>query len=459
MKFIIKHPNFALMFGDIFISFLSFYAGFSIRFHNYNIFSFEDYNPLLPKAIIFAICIVFISFLIDLYSLERIEGRKEICSKIFLVGCIAFITLASFYYFIPYMKLGRGILFIAVFFSIITLSIWHILYDLFLKKMPGIVKNVLILGTGPVARTLGNLFDSKKINLALAGYVNCVNEPVSVPHKYIIGNGYSLFDIASKERVNKIVISLTERRGTFPVKEVLDCKLKGIDIIDAPSFYEQVSGKLLIENLNPSWFIFSDGFKETIYKRFFKRYLDIFIALIGITISIPFLIIVPFLIKSDSNGYVLLKQERVGEGEKLFTLYKFRTMVDGAENDTGPVWTQENDSRITRIGRFLRKSRLDEIPQLFNVLRGDMSLIGPRPERPFFVKSLKKQIPYYSERLYVKPGITGWAQVRYEYGDSIEDSLEKLRYDLYYIKHLSFFIDFLIVLDTIKVIFFGRGGR
>jgi sugar transferase (PEP-CTERM system associated) len=328
-----------------------------------------------------------------------------------------------------------------------------------MRKIPGIVKNVLILGTGPVAKSLGNLFDATKHNLALAGYVNCLNEPVHVPHKYILNNGYSLFDIALKERANKIVISLTERRGTFPVKEVLDCKLKGIDVIDAPSFYEQISGKLLIENLNPSWFIFSDGFKETIYKRFIKRVLDFLIALIGITISIPFFIILPILIKLESKGPILLRQERVGEGEKQFILYKFRTMVDGAEKHLGPVWSQENDNRITRLGRFLRKSRLDELPQLYNVLRGDMSLIGPRPERSFFVTTLKKQLPYYSERLYVKPGITGWAQVRHEYGDSIVDALEKLRYDLYYIKHLSFFLDFLIILDTTKVIFFGRGGR
>ncbi|MCK5427277.1 MAG: sugar transferase, partial [Thermodesulfovibrionia bacterium] len=205
--------------------------------------------------------------------------------------------------------------------------------------------------------------------------------------------------------------------------------------------------------------IFSDGFKETIYKKYFKRIFDFFIALIGFTISIPFFIIIPFLIKLDSKGPILLRQERVGEGEKQFMLYKFRTMVDGAEKHSGPVWSQEKDNRVTRLGKFLRKSRLDELPQLYNVLRGDMSLIGPRPERAFFVSTLKKQLPYYSERLYVKPGITGWAQVRYEYGDSIVDSLEKLRYDLYYIKHLSFFLDFLIILDTTKIIFFRRSGR
>jgi len=325
--------------------------------------------------------------------------------------------------------------------------------------MPGVAKRVLILGTGPIAKTMGRLFDTTRNNLALAGYVNCVNEPILVPQKNIVGNGDTLLSIALKEKAQQIVVSLTEKRGTFPVREVLDCKLKGINIVDGPSFYEQMTGKLLVENISPSWFIFSDGFRVTIFRRYLKRVCDVVAAFLGLILSLPFLFIVPVLIKLDSKGPVLLKQKRIGEGEKVFTLYKFRTMVDGAEKNTGPVWTQENDNRITRLGKFLRKSRLDEIPQLFNVLRGDMSFIGPRPERPFFVESLKKQIPFYSERHCVKPGITGWAQVRYEYGDSIEDAVEKLRYDLYYIKHLSFALDLLIILDTARVIFFGRGGR
>jgi sugar transferase (PEP-CTERM system associated) len=460
---LIKNPVFArnavLISGDIIIGFLSFYAGFYVRFYYERFFSLSQYDPLLLRAVIFSFLIVFISFLMDIYRVDRTEGRKELFLKITLTGFFAFFTLAAIYYFIPSVHLGRGILLIAISFSVILRSIWHIAYDFSLGRIPGVAKNVLILGTGPVARTLGRLFETTRNNLALAGYINCINEPVYVPHKYVIGNGESLLDIALKERADKIVISLTEKRGTLPVREILDCKLKGIDIIDAPSFYEQMSGKLLIENVNPSWFIFSDGFKGTVYRKYFKRILDTVIAVIGLTISIPFLIIIPLLIKLDSKGPVLLRQERVGEGGRTFTLYKFRTMIDRAEKDSGPVWTQPNDNRITRLGRFLRKSRLDEIPQLYNVLRGDMSIIGPRPERPFFVESLEKQIPYYSERLCVKPGITGWAQVRYEYGDSIEDAMEKLRYDLYYIKHLSFLLDFLIILDTIKVILFGRGGR
>jgi len=450
--------NIILFMGDCFITFVSFYIGIFIRFYNGSPHQLEQYFPLLPRAITFSIFILFMGFLMDLYGVGKGEGRKERFLRILFVGILAALTLAAFYYLVPALHIGRGILFIAVCVSIGIQSLWHIGYDLFLN-LPGVAKRVLILGTGPIAKTIGKVLSTNNNGFALSGYINCVNEPVLVPQNAVIGNGEGLLSIALKEKAHKIVVSLTERRGTFPVKEVLSCKLKGIDVVDGPSFYEQITGKLLVENINPSYFIFSDGFRLTPFKRYFKRLFDIVFAFVGIILSLPFFLIVPIFIRLDSKGPVLLKQKRVGEGEKIFTLYKFRTMVQDAEKATGPVWSKAGDTRITRIGKFLRKSRLDEIPQLFNVLKGDMSFIGPRPERPFFVESLKKQIPYYSERHCVKPGITGWAQVRYEYGDSVEDALEKLRYDLYYIKHLSVFLDLLIILDTIRVIFFGRGGR
>ncbi|MEK6528750.1 MAG: TIGR03013 family XrtA/PEP-CTERM system glycosyltransferase [Nitrospirota bacterium] len=458
----LKNPiiskNTVLILGDGIISFLSLYLGVSIRFYFFKSFQLSQYEPILFKALIFSISVILMCFIMDLYSVENGKGKKEIFLKILFAGIFTCMALAALYYFLPLVEIGRGILFIAVCVSVVLQFAWHMAYD-FGLKIPGVAKRVLILGTGPIARTVGLLFDTTKSNLALAGYVNCLNEAVVVSQKYVIGNGDSLLSIALKEKVQQIVVSLTEKRGTFPVKEVLDCKLKGINVIDGPAFYEQMTGKLLVESINPSSIIFTDGFHTTIFKRYLKRVCDVFISLTGLIASSPFLIIVPILIRLDSKGPVLFRQERVGQGEKKFTLYKFRTMIDGAEDETGPVWTQENDVRITRLGKFLRISRLDEIPQLFNVLRGDMSFVGPRPERSFFVETLKKQIPYYSEKHCIKPGITGWAQVRYEYGDSVEDAVEKLGYDLYYIKHLSIFLDLLIILDTVKVIFFGRGGR
>jgi sugar transferase (PEP-CTERM system associated) len=265
--------------------------------------------------------------------------------------------------------------------------------------------------------------------------------------------------IVYKQTLIKIVVSLSERRGVFPLKDVLNCKFNGIKVIDAPSFYEERTGKLLIEDITPSWLIFSDGFRKTAMKCFCKRILDIFMASIGLMLTLPLFPVIALVIKIDSPGPIFFRQLRVGEKEKNFILYKFRTMKQNAESGTGPVWAQKNDSRITRVGKFLRRTRLDEIPQLYNVLVGDMSFIGPRPERPEFVEELKKIIPYYSERHSVKPGITGWAQIRYRYGASVEDSLEKLRYDLYYIKHLSLFLDVLIIMETTKIVLFGKGAR
>jgi exopolysaccharide biosynthesis polyprenyl glycosylphosphotransferase len=220
-----------------------------------------------------------------------------------------------------------------------------------------------------------------------------------------------------------------------------------------------MTGKLLLEHINPSWLIFSHGFRITNVSRLTKRVMDFSIALAGLFLALPILALVSLLIKLDSPGPVLFRQKRVGESDRIFTLLKFRTMRQDAENSTGAVWAQKNDPRVTRIGGFLRKSRIDEIPQLFNVLKGDMSLLGPRPERPEFMTELKGIIPYYSERHYVKPGVTGWAQVRYPYGASVADALEKLRYDMYYIKNWSLVFDLVIVFETIKVVLLGRGSR
>lgn len=450
--------NLVLIFGDIIIAFASVYASIFLRFFSLQSVSAQKYFPLLYKAVIFSIIVGFMCFFMELYNIEKRAGRKEIILKILLSGLLTAAVLAVLYYFIPSTQMGRGILFLALCITVLLQIILHMSYEL-LVKLPVGAKKVLILGTGPVAKTMGNILYGNNNGFALSGYINCIGEPVTVPSESVIGDGNSVLAVALREKVQKIIVSLTERRGTFPVREMLSCKLRGIDVVDGPFFYEQMTGKLLIENLNPSHVIFSEGFRITAFRSFLKRIFDVLFAGIGVIFSLPFLPVIPVLIKLDSKGPVLFKQRRVGEGEKSFTLYKFRTMIDGAENETGPVWSRKGDYRITKLGAFLRKSRLDEIPQLFNVIRGDMSFIGPRPERPFFVESLKKQIPYYSERHCIKPGITGWAQVRYEYGDSIEDVIEKMKYDLYYIKYQSILIDLLIVLDTVKVILFGRGAR
>jgi sugar transferase (PEP-CTERM system associated) len=449
------HTKLILIMGDLLIAFIAVYIGIFI--YTGGLFRLQGFFPF-PQAVTFSIIVVFMSFFVDVYHLKNQNSKKEILLKIMFAGFFSTITLATLYYFIPSIKIGRTVFSYALCVSVIFQLLWHIGYW-FILRLNVISTRVLILGTGPIAQTMGDLLLRNNNGLALAGYVNCLGEPIYVPRDNIIGKGEGLLDIALKEKVQQIVVSLSERRGTLPVREVLNCKLQGINIIDGPSFYEMITGKLLIENINPSHLIFSEGFRLTAIQRYLKRIVDTVFAVLGIMLSIPLLLIIPVLIKIDSKGPVFFKQKRVGEYEKKFTLYKFRTMLDDAEKNTGPVWSKANDSRITRLGKFLRKTRLDEIPQLFNVIWGDMSFIGPRPERPFFVESLKKQIPYYSERHCIKPGITGWAQVRYEYGDSVEDAIEKLRYDLYYIKYQSISLDMLILLDTVKVVFWGKGGR
>jgi sugar transferase (PEP-CTERM system associated) len=306
---------------------------------------------------------------------------------------------------------------------------------------------------------MGEIIPFSGNNYVLSGYVNCSNEPIHVPIGSILDTEGELYETVKRENADKIVVSLTERRGVLPLQEIMTCKLSGIEVIDAPSFYERMTGKLLLENITPSWFIFSDGFRITALVRFIKRVADVLFSAAGILLVLPFIPLIALAICLDSPGPILFRQVRVGEREKNFTLYKFRTMRQDAEKGTGAVWAKEKDPRVTRLGNFLRKSRIDEIPQLFNVLKGDMSLVGPRPERPEFIEKLKAVIPYYSERHFVKPGVTGWAQVRYPYGASVEDALEKLRYDLYYIKNLTLTFDLMIILETVKVVLFRRGGR
>ena len=275
----------------------------------------------------------------------------------------------------------------------------------------------------------------------------------------VIGSYDQLAEIVEREGIGKIVVALSDRRGALPIDVLLNYKLQGVNVEDVATFYEQVSGKIMLENLRPSWLVFSEDFFISPLARSAKRLQDILLAAAGSLAALPLALIVAVLIRLDSRGPVLFTQERVGQDGKLFTLLKFRSMQVDAEAITGPIYAEENDTRITRIGRILRNTRLDELPQLINVLKGDMSFVGPRPERRYFVEQFAKEIPYYTQRLSVKPGITGWAQVRYPYGANTEDAIEKLRLDLYYVKNMSFFFDLFILLRTVKIVLLGHGAR
>jgi sugar transferase (PEP-CTERM system associated) len=274
----------------------------------------------------------------------------------------------------------------------------------------------------------------------------------------ILGDYSDIPALCTEGHVDRIIVALDERRGTFPVEQLLLCRLKGIRIDDGMTFTEELAGKLSIENLRPSSLIFSDGFKRSVIFKRIKRGFDVVLSIVGLAVTMPLNVLLSAAIKVDSPGPVLYKQERVGKDGRLFRLLKFRSMREDAEPN-GPVWADVSDDRTTRVGKVIRKLRLDEIPQMLNVLRGEMSFVGPRPERPFFVEQLRKELPYYFQRHTVKPGITGWAQIKYPYGASKEDALEKLKYDYYYIKHMSLIFDLMVIMETIKTVLLSRGAR
>lgn len=377
---------------------------------------------------------------------DKTDGYSSLFISLILATNVAFLVYWQTGLF---MRLEEMVLLVLCLFGLFQSS-WIVLSRNW-QKIPGLVNRVVIVGNGELAEEMKGLALASGGRYQFRDFIECVPGEWADPEAQVDNPTREILDRAKKAKANKVVISLTERRGAFPLQEILSCKLSGMEVLDAPEFYERVNRKLMLENITPSWFIFSKGFKIMGLRRFFKRIGDIVLSLVGIILVSPLLPLVALAIKLDSPGPVLFKQVRVGKGDENFVIYKFRSMRRDAEKESGAVWAKQNDNRITKLGAFLRKSRIDEIPQLFNVLIGDMSLVGPRPERPEFVKDLKKVIPYYSERHFVKPGITGWAQVRYPYGASVEDAIEKLRYDLYYIKNYSLFFDFRIMIDTVSV--------
>ena len=317
---------------------------------------------------------------------------------------------------------------------------------------------LILLGDGEMAKTLEDeLKHLKDPGYEIVGYVGHDAEDPRELDCPNLGPVESLREIAIRHRVNVVAVTMSERRGHLPTLDLLNCRLAGMRVEEGEQIYERLTGKVSVRRLRPSYLIFSEGFQRSNLIFTIKRLMDIILSIVGLLLLLPLCTLVAILIKLDSRGPVFYGQTRVGKEGRVFTTYKFRTMVTDAEA-AGPQWAAKNDSRVTRIGAFLRKTRIDEIPQMWNVLRNEMSFVGPRPERPFFVEELRQEIPYYMERLLVKPGITGWAQINYQYGSSIEDALTKLQYDLYYIKNLSIFLDVVTLLRTVKVVVLRRGA-
>jgi sugar transferase (PEP-CTERM system associated) len=320
---------------------------------------------------------------------------------------------------------------------------------------------ILIFGAGTAARDVSETLLKNDPNAEIVGFVPGPNErEAAVPAHLILMLEDTLPALAGRLGVDEIVVALTERRsGSMPLRQLLDCKAAGVKVHDLNTHFEKTLGQIRIDYLNASWLIFGDGFNQGLWRTGVKRAFDLFCAIILLVLSLPVMLVTALLIKLESPGPVLYRQERTGLHGRSFSIAKFRSMRNDAEKDGKPVWAAANDARVTRVGAVIRRLRIDELPQLFNVLLGEMSLVGPRPERPYFVDQLTQEIPFYALRHSVKPGVTGWAQVRYPYGATVEDSQEKLQYDLYYVKNHTLFLDLLVLMETVGVVLTGKGAR
>jgi sugar transferase (PEP-CTERM system associated) len=395
----------------------------------------------------------------DLYDLTIVHSRAELLMRVMRAAGTGAIALAILSVMVPAVSVGHGIFVTSLWLLLIAIPLWRMAFD-GLTRDRRLEERVLILGTGPIARLVARQIRAQH-DFAYH-IVGCVTESrdadVAELGMPLLGTSADVSLLVLRHQIDRVIVSLSDRRGHLPIQELLRAKLSGVRIEDAATTYERISGKILTDGLAPSWLIFSDGFQASRGTRVVKRLIDVVLAAIGLLLAAPLMLLTAMAVWLDSSGPILYRQVRVGENDRLFTLWKFRSMRSDAERGQ-PIWATNNDSRVTRVGRVIRLTRLDELPQLLNVLRGDMSFVGPRPERPYFVQQLAAEIPFYAERHAVKPGVTGWAQVKYGYGSSVEDAMEKLRYDLYYIKHLSIGFDLTIVIDTVKVILCARGAQ
>ena len=397
----------------------------------------------------------------DFYDLTLVHSSRELVVRLLQAAGAASIVLAALYFVAPDLMIGNGIFVSALFVFLFAILVWRLAFNSVTGSLKLDEERVLFVGTGETARKVARqILDQHEFAYRVIGFIDDDASRIGerIVNPAIVGTPADIDRLIAEHQVDRIVVGLSDRRGKLPIDELLRAKMAGIRVEDSTTMYERVTGKILIDDLRPSWLIFSDGFAVSRLTRLMKRTIDLALALILAVVTLPLMALTAILILIEDGGPVLYRQERVGESGRTFVLSKFRSMRKDAEKGGKPIWARDGDDRVTRVGRFIRKTRLDELPQLWNVLSGNMSFVGPRPERPFFVEQLSQDIPFYQQRHAVKPGLTGWAQVKYRYGSSREDAMEKLRYDLYYIKHLSVIFDLTIVFDTVKVVLFRKGA-
>ena len=418
-------------------------------------------GPVAPKAVLVTAVVLLSLVAMGLYQFHQRLYFNESVVRVLVGLTLACLALAVLFYAYPPILIPRNIASVAVAYALVLLLLVRYV---FVRTVDEHVfrRTTLVYGAGDRAGSISGIRRrADRRGFKVVARVAALGDTVVGDQEVLRTDGRSIADIAIEKDAEEIVVAMDERRGNLPIRELLDARLKGIDVIDLLEFLERETGKIRIDLVSPGWLIFSPGFRRSSFSEFAKRLLDIVVSALLLLVTWPIMLFVALAIKIEDgfSAPVLYKQERVGQGNTPFNVVKFRSMREDAEEDGQAVWASQNDSRVTRVGNFLRQFRLDELPQIFNVLAGQMSIVGPRPERPEFVRELEENIPYYSERHIVKPGVTGWAQLKYTYGASEEDAVETLQYDLYYIKNQTIFLDVLIMLQTVEVVLWTKGAR
>ncbi len=418
-------------------------------------------NGWFKIALATGVCLLNL-YVYDLYDYIVMTNRRELMLRLVQALGIAWALLALLFYFVPQLMIGRGVSVISVPLVLVLLLGWRIAIHS-LTGHPEIGEKILVVGTGKTALdTAEAVWERRDAGYRIVGFIseNGAKPMDKLGKSIILGKGPDLESVIIKEKVDRVVIAVRERRGAFPTEALLRMSLAGdVSIEECTSFFERITGKVHVDMLRPSWLIFAGRRRDSRIKAVFREMMHRMLALVGLIVSFPIGLLTAIFIKLESRGPVFYKQERVGQNGHIFNVIKFRSMRTDAEKDGTPVWAVDNDARTTRVGKVIRKIRVDEIPQFWNILKGEMNFVGPRPERPHFVKQLATEISYYEHRHLVAPGLTGWAQIKYPYGASVADAIQKLQYDLYYIKNQSLTLDIVIVFETVKTVLFGKGGR
>lgn len=418
-------------------------------------------GELLPSALLFAVAMIVLNSTVGLYNRDPARTSAQTAARVAISLLLAVPVAYAIFHLLPSGQAHQDALTATAVAALVVLVGVRALVA-HRKNAPLFVRRVLVFGTGPEAAAVEQSLRHSGPGMSIVGFYPVQNNETAhtVGAERVFPGTMSLADTACVHDVHDLIVAVRERRGgALPLNQLLECKLSGIRVLDLSSYYERTMGLVRLDTLHASWLIFGEGFRQGFLRTLVKRVFDIAVSAVLVIVALPVIMLAAALIAIESGLPVLYRQERIGQAGRVFQVIKFRSMRRDAENDGKPRWAASNDARVTRVGRLIRRLRIDELPQLLNVLKGDMSLVGPRPERPFFVDTLTREIPFYAARHSVKPGITGWAQIRYHYGSSVDDAVQKLQYDLYYIKNHTLFLDVLILFETVGVVITGKGAQ